>query len=138
MSTRPRSALAAELLLWGRPITAQRAYEIGYVNKVVPKEQLMDEAMEWAEYMCTLGQPSVRAHKEMLYRGRDMSTGELQALGRDLFYWVPRSPVYTSMPRRAREHSPRSARPGTTARIEGPSGERPQGSGLEEPAIGGD
>jgi enoyl-CoA hydratase len=84
--------IAAEMLLWGRSITAQRAYEIGFVNKVVPKEQLMDEAMEWAEYMCTLGQPAVRAHKEMLYRGRDMSTGELQALGRDLFYWYPPKP----------------------------------------------
>lgn len=84
--------IAAELLLWGRSISAQRAYEIGFVNKVVPKEQLMDESMEWAEYMCTLGQPSVRAHKQMLYRGRNMSTGELQALGSDLFYWYPPKP----------------------------------------------
>lgn len=84
--------VAAEMLLWGRSITAQRAYEIGFVNKVVPREKLMDEAMEWADYMCTLGQPSVRAHKEMLYRGRDMSTNELNALGRDLFYWYPPKP----------------------------------------------
>ena len=48
--------------------------------------------MEWAEYMCTLGQPSVRAHKQMLYRGRNMSTTELSALGRDLFYWYPPKP----------------------------------------------
>ena len=52
----------------------------------------MDECMEWADYMCTLGQPSVRAHKEMIYRGRDMSVGELNALGRDLFYWYPPKP----------------------------------------------
>lgn len=84
--------VAAEMLLWGRSITAQRAYEIGFVNKVVPKENLMDEAMEWADYMCTLGQPSVRAHKQMLYRGRNMPTTELQSLGRDLFYWYPPKP----------------------------------------------
>ena len=84
--------VACEMLMWGRPITAQRAYEIGFVNKVVPKEKLMDEAMEWAEYVCTLGLPSVKAHKEMIYRGRDMSVGELNALGRDLFYWYPPKP----------------------------------------------
>ena len=54
--------------------------------------ELMDECMEWADYMCTLGQPSVRAHKQMIYRGRDMSVGELNALGRDLFYWYPPKP----------------------------------------------
>lgn len=84
--------VAAEMLLWGRSISAQRAYELGFVNKVVPQAELMDEAMEWAEHVCTLGQPSVRAHKQMLYRGRDMSTGELQRLGRDLFYWYPPKP----------------------------------------------
>ena len=47
---------------------------MGSYVRAVPKENLMAEAMEWAEYMCTLGQPSVRAHKQMLYRGRNMST----------------------------------------------------------------
>jgi len=84
--------VACEMLMWGRQITAQRAYEIGFVNKVVPKDKLIDECMEWADYMCTLGQPSVKAHKEMIYRGRDMSVGELNALGRDLFYWYPPKP----------------------------------------------
>lgn len=84
-----------EMLLWGRRISAQRAYEIGFVNKVVPKDKPMEEAMEWAEYMCTLGLPSVMAHKEMIYRGRNMSVGELQALGRDLFYWFPPKPGVT-------------------------------------------
>ena len=81
--------IAREMLLWGRPITAQRSYEIGFVNKVVPKEKLMDEVMDWAEHMCTLGQDAVRAHKQMIYRSRNMSVAELNALGRDLFYWYP-------------------------------------------------
>jgi enoyl-CoA hydratase/carnithine racemase len=84
--------IAAELLLWGRSITAQRAYEIGFVNKVVPADQLAAEAMEWAEHMCTLGQPSVRAHKEMLYRARDIATSEVEGLQRALFYWYPPKP----------------------------------------------
>ena len=84
--------VAAEMLLWGRSIDAERAREIGFVNKVVPADRLMDECMEWAEYICTLGQLSVRTHKEMLYRGRNMTTTELQGLGRDLFYWYPPKP----------------------------------------------
>lgn len=87
--------VAAELLLWGRDIDARRAYEIGFVNKVVPGDQLMDEAMEWAEHMCTLGQPSVRAHKQMLYRMRDMAVTEQRALQDDLFYWYPPKPGVT-------------------------------------------
>ena len=87
--------VACEVLMWGRRISAQRAYEIGFVNKVVPQGKAMDEAMEWAEYMCTLGLPSVMAHKEMIYRGRNMSVSELDALGSDLFYWYPAKPGVT-------------------------------------------
>ena len=84
--------IVCEMLMWGHTITAQRAYEVGFVNKVVPKEKLMDECLAWAEEACSLGLPSVMAHKEMIYRGRNMSVGELDALGRDLFYWWPPKP----------------------------------------------
>jgi enoyl-CoA hydratase/carnithine racemase len=84
--------IAAEMLLFGRSITAQRAYEIGFVNKVVAGGNLMTEAISWAEQICTLGQRSVRAHKELLYRSRDLPTGEVLRLGRDLFYWFPPKP----------------------------------------------
>ncbi|HEY90683.1 MAG TPA: hypothetical protein G4O07_02510 [Dehalococcoidia bacterium] len=87
--------IVCEMLMWGRRISAQRACEVGFVNKVVPEGKAMDEAMEWAEYMCTLGLPSVMAHKEMIYRGRDMSVSELGLLGRDLFYWYPAKPGVT-------------------------------------------
>lgn len=41
---------ALEIVLWGdRRISAQRGYEIGWINRVVPKEKLMDEAMSWAQ-----------------------------------------------------------------------------------------
>lgn len=87
--------IACELLMWGRSISAQRAYEIGFVNKVVPKEKLRDECMEWAEHVGTLGLPSVMAHKELIYRGRNLPVHELDALGRDLFYWYPPKPGVT-------------------------------------------
>ena len=91
----PTMAIASELVLWGHTITAQRAYEIGFVNKVVPKEQLMDEAMEWAEEMCTLGQPAVRAFKRLLYAAQYLPTTELASMSDDLFYWWPAKPGVT-------------------------------------------
>ena len=38
--------IATELVLTGARISAQRAYEIGLVNKVVPQEELLDAAKE--------------------------------------------------------------------------------------------
>ncbi len=64
---------AAELLLMGRPIDAQEAYRIGLVNKVVPQEQVMPMAKEWAEVICQAGPLAVRAAKEAMIRGSDMT-----------------------------------------------------------------
>ena len=45
---------AMEIILLGDPITAQRAYDIGLVNKVVPDEELMTAAMKVAERIARL------------------------------------------------------------------------------------
>jgi len=76
---------ALEVVLWGdRRITAQRAYEMGWVNRVVPKERLMDEAMAWAERILYLAPRDVRNLKEILYRGFHMSPMEGAAFARGL------------------------------------------------------
>jgi len=68
---------ALEIVLWGdKRITAQRAYEIGWVNKVVPKEQLMAEALDWAERMLYLAPRAVRNFKQILYRAHYMPAEE--------------------------------------------------------------
>ena len=64
---------AAELLLTGRPIGAREAYRIGLVNKVVPQEQVMPTAKEWAEAICQAGPLAVRAAKEAMVRGSSMT-----------------------------------------------------------------
>mgnify|MGYP001109296194 CR=1 FL=1 len=64
---------AAELLLKGTPIDAQEAYRIGLVNKVVPPEQVMPTAKEWAEVICRAGPLAVRAAKEAMIRGGNMT-----------------------------------------------------------------
>jgi len=67
---------AAEILLMGRPIDAQEAYRIGLVNKVVPLEQLMSTAKEWAETICQAGPLAVRATKEAMIKGYNMTLEE--------------------------------------------------------------
>lgn len=74
---------ALELILWGDGrITAQRAYEIGFVNRVVPQGQALEEAMKWADRMLYLGPQSVKNFKEILYRGHYMPS----ELGRAFAY----------------------------------------------------
>jgi len=69
-----------EITLWGdRLITAQRAYEMGWVNKVVPKEKLMEEAMSWAERMTNLAPRAVSHYKEIIYRSLNMSPANRRA-----------------------------------------------------------
>jgi enoyl-CoA hydratase len=45
---------AKELLFRSRAITAEEARELGMVNKVVPLDELQDEAMGWARDVATL------------------------------------------------------------------------------------
>lgn len=80
-----------EILLTGNPITAQRAYEIGFVNHVVPAEQVMAKAMEIAETIADNAPLTVAAAKEMVYMATDM--GRLAGLeaARHLFDRVYRS-----------------------------------------------
>jgi enoyl-CoA hydratase/carnithine racemase len=78
-------AAVLELVFTGQPITAQRAYEIGFVNKVVPKERLMEEARALAQQIIANAPLSVRYFKELAYRGLDMSEPALAALTRHLY-----------------------------------------------------
>lgn len=59
-----------------RRITAQRAYEIGFVNKVVPREQLMDEAIDWARRILDLAPRTIRNFNEMIHRCYSMTIPE--------------------------------------------------------------
>jgi len=76
---------ALEIALWGdRRLSAQRGYEIGWINEVVPKDQLMGRAQEWAERMLYLGPRAVRNLKEIIYRGFYMPPSEAQSFAKAL------------------------------------------------------
>ena len=67
---------AAEILLMGTLIDAEEAYRIGLVNKVVPQDEVMPTAKEWAEAICQAGPLAVRAAKEAMIRGSSMTLDE--------------------------------------------------------------
>jgi enoyl-CoA hydratase/carnithine racemase len=76
---------ALEIALWGdKRLSAQRCYEMGFINKIVPKEKLMEEAISWAERMLDLGPRCVRDLKEIIYRGFYMPPSEGMAFGKAL------------------------------------------------------
>lgn len=53
-------------------ISAQRAYEIGLVNEVVPKEQLMPRAREWATAIARLSPATVQASVRAMWTCLDV------------------------------------------------------------------
>jgi len=74
-----------EIVLWGdRRISAQRGYEIGWINRIVPGEILLEEAYSWAERILSLGPRCVRNLKEILYRSYNMTPREGRAFAKAL------------------------------------------------------
>jgi E-phenylitaconyl-CoA hydratase len=72
---------ALELLLVGDRVDATRAYEMGLVNKVVPHEELMPEAMRWAERLTRNAPQAMAATKEVAVRSQTLSFGDALRMG---------------------------------------------------------
>ena len=60
------------MLFTGDWIDAKEAYRIGIVDRVVPNESLLQEALDLALRICNNGPLAVRAVKEAVYRGLDL------------------------------------------------------------------
>lgn len=80
-------AVAMELLLVGENLSAERAFDIGLINKIVPKEQLMDAAMDMAEKICKNSPYAVRTAKEIAVRQANLEPGFVleKAIGMKVF-----------------------------------------------------
>ena len=83
--------VAMELLLTGEPVDAQRAYEVGLVNRVVPDPELRSEAGRLARRIAGNAPLSVRAAKAMVQAtaGRDLDEAVEEG-------WRLFEPVYLS------------------------------------------
>jgi len=76
-------ALAAEMLLLGRHVSAQEALRFGLINRVVPKGQTMQAAREIAAELCENGPLALKAIVRSL-RENDIGMDESEALDREL------------------------------------------------------
>jgi enoyl-CoA hydratase/carnithine racemase len=73
---------ASELLLLGAPISAQRAYELGLVNMVVPLDTCLATALNAAQMLAEKPAAAVRATKDLLKKA---NAAELQrAIGEEV------------------------------------------------------
>ncbi|HWP57802.1 MAG TPA: enoyl-CoA hydratase-related protein [Candidatus Acidoferrales bacterium] len=81
-------AHALEIALTGEHITAQRAYEMGFVNKVVPGKELMNEAERWARILVENAPLAVRGLKELLYRCVALPQEQAEAIARHIVHPV--------------------------------------------------
>ena len=69
---------------FGYEITSRRALQMGLVNRVVPRAQLMDAALEMAEHLVSLPPLAVLAANEMLRKATPTVSSELQEYARKL------------------------------------------------------
>jgi enoyl-CoA hydratase len=76
---------AKELIYTGRFISAEEAARIGLVNKVVAPERLMDEAMDMAALIADKPPLALRAAKEVINLGLNMTL--LEGLEMEAFHW---------------------------------------------------
>ncbi len=65
-------AIAREMLFFGDKMSAQRAYEVGLVNRVVPQDKLMSEASAMAGKLATNSPLAMKGLKEMFIRSKDL------------------------------------------------------------------
>jgi enoyl-CoA hydratase len=87
----PRSAgkyVAMELMLTGGAITAQRAYELGIVNKVVPAEMTIDIARRTARELAAKPPLAIRMAKEAVLKAFEGPLSEGLAAERKSFYFL--------------------------------------------------
>ncbi len=85
-------ARAKDLIYTGRRISADEAFQMGLVNKVVELPQLMDECMNIAKMIAKNSSIAVRVSKTLLNRGidSDINTGlKLEIFGWSLCFTHP-------------------------------------------------
>jgi enoyl-CoA hydratase len=59
-------AAAMEVILTGEPLSAQRAYELGLVNRLVEPGQAVEEATRLADQICAAAPLAVRASRKVV------------------------------------------------------------------------
>ena len=58
--------LATEILIEGKPVAAQRLFDLGVINRVVPDRSALDAALAWADELAELSPHAVRSIKNLV------------------------------------------------------------------------
>lgn len=77
---------AMEIILSGRFLSAQEAYDAGLVTRVVSKEQFLNEAMRLAHLIAGKAPFALKLAKEAVLKADEMSLGDGLEYERRLFY----------------------------------------------------
>jgi len=70
------SKRALGMILTGRHVPAAEGEALGFVNEVVPADDLMAAARRWAGLICECAPLSIRASKDVVYRSLDFASLE--------------------------------------------------------------
>lgn len=81
-------ARAMDLILTGRMITAQEAYDAGLVSRVVPKEHCFDEAMRVCVELSARSPLALRLAKEAILKANELPLSEGLDYERKVFYML--------------------------------------------------
>lgn len=79
-------AVAMEMVLNDRRLTAAEALQLGLVNRVTPVERYLDEALELATQIAARAPVAVQLGKEAVNKAYEMSLAEGLALEQKYFY----------------------------------------------------
>jgi enoyl-CoA hydratase/carnithine racemase len=91
---------AMGMMLTGRQVSAAEGRELGFVNEVVPADDLMPTARRWAEQICACAPLSVRASKQSALDGlRYGSVEEAMAQKYDAVHQMLKSEDFVEGPR---------------------------------------
>jgi enoyl-CoA hydratase/carnithine racemase len=75
---------AFELVSLGEPVGAQKALQLGMVNRVVPDADLMKEALALAEQLAAVSPQAMQATKQLFHEAADLSLEEALERGREV------------------------------------------------------
>lgn len=78
-------AKAMEIILTGEQFSAQEAYQFGLLNRVVPQAELMNETQKLVNTLLERGPLALRAAKQAMLQGLDMTLDEGMNLEQQLF-----------------------------------------------------
>ena len=91
LAKRTSRAAALEMALTAEPVSAERAYELGLVNRVVPADSLRDAALALAESIAANAPLAVRESKRVVLASLEMTEAEAWEMNNAAFAAIGRS-----------------------------------------------